>query len=386
MEILSIEERFKNIEHNINVIKSKIAAAAIESGRKPEDVKLMAVTKTVEPLFINHAIECGIDLIGENKVQEFLSKKPYLKLDNCKAHLIGHLQTNKVKQIITEVDMIQSVDSLKIAKEIAKQSAKKGITTDVLLEINIGDEESKTGFSKSEFMENLYQIAEIPELKVKGLMTIPPICDNNTILCEFFENIFGISARSGGKLYLNGKEIGNHTSREAKKNGFAFVTEERRSTGIFGILNITENTTISSLPRFLSGKTLINDRKRSEKTAEIIKRLSIKTASQKTQIRTLSGGNQQKVIFGRWLLTEPEILLLDEPTRGIDVGAKYEIYQLMEELAARGKSILVISSELPELLGVCHRIYVMSGGEITGELTAEKATQEEIMTLAAKNV
>jgi len=203
---------------------------------------------------------------------------------------------------------------------------------------------------------------------------------------EFFENIFGISVRSGGKLFLNGQEIGNHTSREAKRNGFAFVTEERRSTGIFGILNITENTTISSLPRFLQSKILINDRKRSEKTAEIIKRLSIKTASQKTQIRTLSGGNQQKVIFGRWLLTDPDIFLLDEPTRGIDVGAKYEIYQLMEELAARGKSILVISSELPELLGICHRIYVMSGGEVTGEVQADTATQEEIMAFAAQNV
>ena len=102
MEALSLEEKFQNIEHNIKVIKDKIAKAAVESGRNPEDIKLMAVTKTVEPIFINHAIECGIDLIGENKVQEFLSKKPYLKLDNCKAHLIGHLQTNKVKQIIGE--------------------------------------------------------------------------------------------------------------------------------------------------------------------------------------------------------------------------------------------------------------------------------------------
>ncbi len=203
---------------------------------------------------------------------------------------------------------------------------------------------------------------------------------------EFFENIFGISARESGKLYFKGREIRNRTAREAKKNGFAFVTEERRATGIFGILNITENTTVSALSSFLSGKILINDRKRAAKTDELIKRLSIKTASRATQIRTLSGGNQQKVIFGRWLLTDPEILLLDEPTRGIDVGAKYEIYQLIEELAARGKSILVISSELPELLGICHRIYVMSGGEITGEVEAATTSQEEIMTLAAKNV
>ena len=144
--------------------------------------------------------------------------------------------------------------------------------------------------------------------------------------------------------------------------------------------------TVSSLSSFLWGKILINDRKRAAKTDELIHRLSIKTATRNTQIRTLSGGNQQKVIFGRWLLTDPEILLLDEPTRGIDVGAKYEIYQLIEELASRGKAVLVISSELPELIGICHRIYVMSGGEVTGEVNAATTTQEEIMTLAAKNV
>ena len=203
---------------------------------------------------------------------------------------------------------------------------------------------------------------------------------------EFFENIFGISTRERGKLFYRGKEIFNRTPREAKKNGFALLTEERRSTGIFGILNITENMTISSLPRFLWGKLFINDRKRYEKTEEYIRKLRVKTASRKTQIRTLSGGNQQKVIFGRWLLTDPKIFLLDEPTRGIDVGAKYEIYQLMQQLAAEGKSILVISGELPELLGVCHRIYVMSGGEIAGVVDAANTTQEEIMALAAKNV
>ena len=114
--------------------------------------------------------------------------------------------------------------------------------------------------------------------------------------------------------------------------------------------------------------------------------MRVKTPSIKTKIASLSGGNQQKVILGRWLLTEPQILLLDEPTRGIDVGAKYEIYQLMEELAAQGKSILVASGELPELLGICHRIYVMSDGEITGVVEADKTSQEEIMALAAKNV
>ena len=192
MEKSFLEKRKADIQYNLDVINEKIAESAIKSGRNPSDVQLMAVTKTVDPIFINYALDYGVNMIGENRVQEMLRKKPDLHLQNVQKHLIGHLQTNKAGQIVGEVDMIQSVDSLKIAKEIAKQSAKKGITTDVLLEINIGDEESKTGFSKSEFMENLYQIAEIPEIKVQGLMTIPPICENNTILCEFFENIYDI--------------------------------------------------------------------------------------------------------------------------------------------------------------------------------------------------
>ena len=111
-----------------------------------------------------------------------------------------------------------------------------------------------------------------------------------------------------------------------------------------------------------------------------------KTPSQSTKIRSLSGGNQQKVIIGRWLLTEPDVLLLDEPTRGIDVGAKYEIYQLILDLACKGKTVLVVSSEMPELLGICDRILVMSGGRLAGEVDARTTTQEEIMTLAAKYV
>ena len=203
METLSLDERFKNIEHNIKVIKEKIATAAIESGRNPEDVKLMAVTKTVEPIFINHAIECGIDLIGENKVQEFLSKKDYLKLENCKAHLIGHLQTNKVRQIITEVDMIQSVDSVKLAKEISKRSEMSGVTTNCLVEVNIGDEDSKTGLDISLLYETLDEIASLPNIRVKGLMTIPPICDDEDQLNKYFSKMNEIFIDIRGKKLDN---------------------------------------------------------------------------------------------------------------------------------------------------------------------------------------
>ena len=202
---------------------------------------------------------------------------------------------------------------------------------------------------------------------------------------ETLETIFGVAAKKSGTLKLHGKEIRNKTPREAVANGFALLTEERRATGIFGILDIQENTTISSLKKYLKAG-LLSASKMKESTDWSISAMRIKTPNQSTKIRSLSGGNQQKVILGRWLLTDPEILLLDEPTRGIDVGAKYEIYQLIIDLAKQGKTVIMVSSEMPELLGVCDRILVMSGCKLAGEVDAKTATQEEIMTLAAKYV
>ncbi len=192
MEKSLIEQKYSDIESNLKHIREEIAEAAVKSGRKPEDIDFMAVTKTVDEMYINHALDSGITLIGENKVQEMLRKKPNLKLDGVRKNLIGHLQTNKVSQIVGEVDMIESVDSLKVAKEIGKQSVKKGLVTDVLLEVNIGREESKTGFMPEAVDESLCEIAQIEGIRICGLMTIPPICEKTTELCKFFENIYNM--------------------------------------------------------------------------------------------------------------------------------------------------------------------------------------------------
>ena len=203
---------------------------------------------------------------------------------------------------------------------------------------------------------------------------------------ETLENIFGVATRKTGTITLGGRQCRNRNARESIKNGFALLTEERRATGIFSILNIRDNTVISSLKKHLRFGFCLNSASMKKDTQWSIDAMRTKTPSQETKIRSLSGGNQQKVIIGRWLLTDPEVLLLDEPTRGIDVGAKYEIYQLILDLANQGKTVLVVSSEMPELLGICDRILVMSGGKLAGEVEAQTATQEEIMTLAAKYV
>lgn len=203
---------------------------------------------------------------------------------------------------------------------------------------------------------------------------------------ETLENLFGIATRKSGTITLDGKQVQNRNARESIKNGFAMLTEERRATGIFNILSIRENTVISSLKKHKKHGLYLSESSMKKDTQWSIDAMHTKTPGQDTKIRALSGGNQQKVILGRWLLTEPEVLLLDEPTRGIDVGAKYEIYQLILELANKGKVVIMVSSEMPELLGVCDRILVMSGGRLAGEVEAKNTTQEEIMTLAAKYV
>ena len=203
---------------------------------------------------------------------------------------------------------------------------------------------------------------------------------------ETLESIFGVRTRKEGVIILDGKVCKNRNAGESIKNGFALLTEERRATGIFGVLNIRENTVISSLKRHKRMGFYLSSKSQKKDTQYYIDALRTKTPTQETKIRSLSGGNQQKVIIARWLLTEPEVLLLDEPTRGIDVGAKYEIYQLILDLALAGKTVIMVSSEMPELLGVCDRIVVMSGGRVAGEVDTANTSQEEIMTLAAKYV
>lgn len=184
------EKRLQAVGDNYKAIKTRVEEAAVKAGRNPEDVRLMAVTKTVESVYINRVLDLGADLIGENRVQEYLGKKDELHLDGVEKHLIGHLQTNKVKQIVGEVDMIESVDSVKLAKEISKVSSNKGIVTDVLVEVNVGREESKSGVYIEQLEQLLAEIAQMNGIKVRGLMTIPPICDSEKEVSEYFSTMY----------------------------------------------------------------------------------------------------------------------------------------------------------------------------------------------------
>lgn len=326
--------------------------------------------------------------LNDKEVEHLFEIIAELKAQGCAIIYISH----KMEEIMRISD---DITVMRDGKHIATQKASE-LTLDKIIKLMVGRElterfppktnqPSKTAL-RVENLSGRHSLLSNVSFEVRAGEILGVAGLDGAGRTELLETVFGLRTKSEGKIFLNGKEVKNRNSREAKNNGFAMLTEERRSTGIFGILDITENTVISGLSRYRTAGIFLNEKKMKKDTDWSIKKMRIKTPSQKTKIRTLSGGNQQKVILGRWLLTEPEVLLLDEPTRGIDVGAKYEIYQLIINLAEQGKSVIMVSSEMPELLGVCDRIIVMSGGKLAGELSREEADQEKIMSLATKYV
>ena len=325
--------------------------------------------------------------LNEQEVEHLFKIINMLRDKGCGIIYISHKMA-EILRIADEVTVMR--DGTWIATKPAKD-----LTTEEIIKLMVGRELSNQFPPKTnkpgevalevEGLTAQYSLLQDVSFKVRRGEIVGLAGLDGSGRTETLENIFGIATRKSGTIKLDGKQVLNRNARESIKNGFAMLTEERRATGIFGILNIRENTVISSLKKHRKGIALSEKSMRTD-TSWSIKAMRTKTPTQETKIRSLSGGNQQKGILGRWLLTEPEVLLLDEPTRGIDVGAKYEIYQLIIDLANKGKIVMMVSSEMPELLGVCDRILVMSGGRLAGEVDAKNTTQEEIMTLAAKYV
>ena len=282
------------------------------------------------------------------------------------------ISTDKTENLSTD-DIIKRMVNREMTNRFP---AKDNVPGDVLMEVS-----HLTGKYMPTCQDVSFELRAGEVLGVAGLV--------GSRRTELLSTIFGIMARESGEIKLNGKPISNKTPRQSIKNGFAMLTEERRATGIFPYASILFNTVISNLGSYQRGP-LLSDKKMTADTDWSISSMHIKTPSQKTLIKNLSGGNQQKVILGRWLLLNPDVFLLDDPTRGIDVGAKYEIYQLIFDLAKQNKGVIICSSEMPELLGICDRVLVLSSGHLTGEYDLvhdrEHATQENIMVDATKFV
>ena len=277
------------------------------------------------------------------------------------------ISTNDVSKISTE-----QIISMMVGRDLTERFPKKDNTAkEMILEVK-----NLTALNQPSIQDVSFELYKGEILGIAGLV--------GSKRTEIVETIFGMRPKEHGEIILNGKTVKNKSPEDAIKNGFALVTEERRSTGIFSMLDVAFNSVISNLDRYKNKFKLLKNKDIEKDTKWIVDSMRVKTPSYSTKIGSLSGGNQQKVIIGRWLLTEPEVLMLDEPTRGIDVLAKYEIYQLMIDLAKKDKGIIMISSEMPELLGVTDRILVMSNGRVAGIVKTSETNQEEIMELSAK--
>ncbi|POC39674.1 galactose/methyl galactoside ABC transporter ATP-binding protein MglA [Vibrio vulnificus] len=269
------------------------------------------------------------------------------------------------------LDMDQII-AMMVGRELTHRFPEKTNTPkDVILQV-----ENLTALNQPSIQDVSFELKAGEILGVAGLV--------GSRRTDIVETIFGVRERSEGHIRLHGREMKNRDAHEAINNGFALVTEERRSTGIYGNLDITFNALVANVDEYKTKMGLLSDKKMKSDTQWVIDSMRVKTPSHQTHISSLSGGNQQKVIIGRWLLTQPEILMLDEPTRGIDVGAKFEIYQLILELAKKNKGIIIISSEMPELLGITDRILVMSNGSAAGIVNTKETSQNEILELASR--
>ena len=277
------------------------------------------------------------------------------------------ISTNDVSKISTE-----QIISMMVGRDLTERFPKKdNKAKEMILEVK-----NLTALNQPSIQDVSFELYKGEILGIAGLV--------GSKRTEIVETIFGMRPKKHGEIILNGKTVKNKSPEDAIKNGFALVTEERRSTGIFSMLDVAFNSVIANLDRYKNKFRLLKNKDIEKDTKWIVDSMRVKTPSYSTKIGSLSGGNQQKVIIGRWLLTEPEVLMLDEPTRGIDVLAKYEIYQLMIDLAKKDKGIIMISSEMPELLGVTDRILVMSNGRVAGIVKTSETNQEEIMELSAK--
>ena len=326
--------------------------------------------------------------LTEQEVEHLFDIINMLRDKGCGIIYISHKMA-EILRISDEVTVMR--DGTWVATEPAKE-----LTTEKIIKLMVGRELNNQFPPKTnkagevalevEHLSGQYSLLNDVSFNVRKGEIIGLAGLDGSGRTEVLENLFGIATRKSGTIRLDGKQVLNRNARESIKNGFALLTEERRATGIFGILDIRENTVISNLKNYRSKAfpLMLDYKKMRQDTQWSIDAMHTKTPTQETKIRSLSGGNQQKVIFGKWLEREPKVFMMDEPTRGIDVGAKYEIYDLIIQMAKQGKTIIVVSSEMPEILGITNRIGVMSNGRLAGIVNTKETNQEELLRLSAK--
>jgi inositol transport system ATP-binding protein len=319
--------------------------------------------------------------ITEAEVEGLFNIIRSLKAQGCAIIYISH-KMDEIFKITDEVTVFR--DGQYIGTDPTSQ-----LTDGKLIEKMVG--RTLTDMFHKEKIELGPVLLEVENLSGKGFRNVSLQVRKGEILgiagligagrTELMEGVFGVTPTHGGTIRVNGKSIKIKSPADAIRNGMALLTEDRKLSGLYLNASVRENIYIANIKKYLVGP-FVRFRKIEKDCANMRDLMRIKTPSLMEIVKNLSGGNQQKVLISRWLLTEPDLLILDEPTRGIDVGAKSEIYRLMTEFVRSGRSIIMISSELPEILGMSDRIMVMHEGDKAGELSRAEATQEKILHLA----
>ena len=325
--------------------------------------------------------------LTENEVEALFRIVEDLKAEGVSIVYISH-KMDEILRISDEVTIMRD------GQYIGTWEA-KDLTTDFIISKMVGREMTNL-YPKRENVpgEVVFQVKDFTSINPKSFRNVSFELHRGEILgvgglvgaqrTELMEGLFGIRSHTTGSITYKGKEMKINRPKDAIDQGVAMLTEDRRATGILGVLSVADNVSIASLRQYLDFHIAINDKKVERLVQDNVHKMNIKTPSSKTQIQSLSGGNQQKVLIGRWLANDPDVLILDEPTRGIDVGAKYEIYCIIADLAKQGKSIIMISSEMSELIGMSDRVMVMCDGRVTGFINGKDANQENIMALATQ--
>ncbi|MDK0685340.1 galactose/methyl galactoside ABC transporter ATP-binding protein MglA [Clostridium perfringens] len=373
------EKIFKDLDINVNP-RDKVSTLSVSQMQMVEIAKAVSYNSKII------VMDEPTSSLTEKEVSHLFKIINKLRKQGISIIYISH----KMEEIL---EISDEVTIMRDGKWIATENA-SNLTMDLIIKLMVGRELTDR-FPKKDHTpkETILEVNNLSDAK-NQLKNVSFKLRKGEILgiaglvgakrTETLETLFGLREKGSGDIILHGKKVDNSKPFKAMQNGFALVTEERRQTGIFGKLPIDFNSIIANIDSYKTSTGLLANGRISKDTQWVIDSMKVKTPSQKTLIDSLSGGNQQKIVIGKWLLRKPEILLLDEPTRGIDVGAKFEIYQLINELAKEEKGIIMVSSEMPELLGVCDRILVMSNGRVSGIVNANETTQEEIMHLSAK--
>ncbi len=387
-KIINHKKMFKETRRWLDEVKMDFDEKALLGSLSIGQMQSVEIAKAVSQEAKVVILDEPTSSLSDNEVETLFRIMNDLREKGVAMIYISH-KMDEIKRIADEVTIMRDgtyvgtwgVDELSIDQIIAKMVGreltnvypeKRHTPGEVVLEVD-----GVTSIHSNSFKNISFKLRKGEILGFGGLV--------GAQRTELMEGIFGIRGVAAGTVKIDGKEVKIKRPKDAMDAGIGLITEDRRGNGIFGCLSIKDNVGVSIYNKHLKAGFVLDHKTINGIVDDSIKKLSIKTPSMKEHISNLSGGNQQKVIVSRWLANDPEILIMDEPTRGIDVGAKHEIYEIMEDLAAQGKAIIMISSEMAELIGMSDRICVMCNGKLTGEIdTREEMTQANVMKYATQ--